>query len=92
VRHSWERSSERGLDELRQKNRSLVGVKGLGLMIGMEFDTKQSRDAKLMQALKKGLLLLLAGQKAMRVIPPLVITEEEVQEGLQLMGKVFLSC
>jgi 4-aminobutyrate aminotransferase len=79
----------KGLDELRQKNGNLVGVRGLGLMIGIEFDTKQSRDAKLMQAFKKGLLLLPAGQKAMRVIPPLVITEEEVHEGLELMGKVL---
>ncbi len=81
----------RGLDELRQKNGSLVGVRGLGLMIGIEFDTKQSRDAKLVQAFKKGLLLLPAGQKAMRVIPPLVITEEEVHEGLELMSKVLSS-
>jgi 4-aminobutyrate aminotransferase len=81
----------KGLDELRQKNGSLVGVRGLGLMIGIEFDTKQSRDAKLMQAFKKGLLLLPAGQKAMRVIPPLVVTEEEVHEGLELMSKVLSS-
>jgi 4-aminobutyrate aminotransferase len=81
----------RGLDELCQKNNGLVGVRGLGLMIGIEFDTKQSRDAKLMQAFKRGLLLLPAGQKAMRVIPPLVITEEEVNEGLELMGRVLSS-
>lgn len=81
----------KGLDELRQKNGSLVGVRGLGLMIGIEFDTKQTRDAKLMQAFKKGLLLLPAGQKAMRVIPPLVISEEEVHEGLELMSKVLSS-
>jgi 4-aminobutyrate aminotransferase len=81
----------KGLDELCQKNNNLVGVRGLGLMIGIEFDTKQRRDTKLIQAFKKGLLLLPAGQKAMRVIPPLVITEEEVQEGLELIGSVLSS-
>jgi 4-aminobutyrate aminotransferase len=81
----------RGLDEVCQKKNGLIGVRGLGLMIGIEFDTMQNRDAKLMQAFKKGLLLLPAGQKAMRVIPPLVITKEEVEEGLELMGKVLSS-
>jgi 4-aminobutyrate aminotransferase len=43
----------------------------------------------LTKAFKKGLLLLPAGQKAMRVIPPLTITDEEVQEGLELMGQAL---
>jgi 4-aminobutyrate aminotransferase len=50
-------------------------------MIGIEFDTEERRDNKL-ELFKQGLLLLPAGQKAMRVIPPLTITEEEIQEGL----------
>ncbi len=81
----------KGLDDLKQKSNSIVGVRGLGLMIGIEFNTKQVRDEKLTRAFKKGLLLLPAGQKAMRVIPPLVITEEEVQEGLELMEDVLSS-
>jgi 4-aminobutyrate aminotransferase len=60
-------------------------------MIGIEFDSKQNRDERLTRAFKKGLLLLPAGQKAMRVIPPLTITEEEVHEGLELMGQVLSS-
>jgi 4-aminobutyrate aminotransferase len=46
----------------------------MGLMIGIEFDTKEKRDNKLIELFKQGLLLLPAGQKAMRVIPPLTIT------------------
>jgi 4-aminobutyrate aminotransferase len=60
-------------------------------MIGIEFGTKADRDAKLNRAFKKGLLLLPAGQKAMRMIPPLIITEKEVDEGLQIMSEAFLS-
>jgi 4-aminobutyrate aminotransferase len=79
----------KGLDDLAKKKSDIITIRGLGLMIGIEFNTKQNRDAKLMQAFKKGLLLLPAGEKAMRVIPPLVITEEEVQEGLQLMDEIL---
>jgi 4-aminobutyrate aminotransferase len=79
----------KGIQELSQKNSSIVSIRGIGLMIGIEFDTKQSRDAKLMELFKKGLLLLPAGQKAMRVIPPMIITDEEVREGLDLMDQVL---
>jgi 4-aminobutyrate aminotransferase len=59
-------------------------------MIGIEFDNKERRDNKLIELFKKGLLLLPAGQKAMRVMPPLIINEEEIQEGLAIMNEVFL--
>jgi 4-aminobutyrate aminotransferase len=81
---------KRGLQELAGKG-GLADVRGLGLMIGIEFDSKQNRDERLTKAFKKGLLLLPAGQKAMRVIPPLTTTEEEVQEGLELMGRALSS-
>ncbi len=79
---------KKGLQELVGKG-GMADVRGLGLMIGIEFDSKQSRDERLARAFKKGLLLLPAGQKAMRVIPPLTITEEEVQGGFELMSHVL---
>lgn len=79
---------KKGLQELAGKG-GMIDVRGLGLMIGLEFDSKQNRDERLARAFKKGLLLLPAGQKAMRVIPPLTVTEEEVQEGLGLMRQVL---
>jgi 4-aminobutyrate aminotransferase len=83
---------KKGLEELAgKKNSGIVGVRGLGLMIGIEFESKPARDARLDRAFKKGLLLLPAGQKAMRVIPPLVIGKEEVGEGLQIISRAFLS-
>jgi 4-aminobutyrate aminotransferase len=60
-------------------------------MIGLEFESKTRRDESIGKAFKKGLLLLPAGQKSMRVIPPLIITPEEVDEGLELMRAAFLS-
>jgi 4-aminobutyrate aminotransferase len=79
---------KKGLQELVGKG-GMAEVRGLGLMIGIEFDTKQNRDERLARAFKKGLLLLPAGHKAMRVVPPLTITEEEVQEGFELMSQVL---
>lgn len=74
---------KKGLQELVGKG-GVVDVRGIGLMVGIEFDTKERRDAALGRMFKSGLLLLPAGQKAMRAIPPLIITAEEVDEGLEI--------
>lgn len=79
---------KKGLQELAGKG-GMAEVRGLGLMIGIEFNTKQDRNERLARAFKMGLLLLPAGQKAMRVIPPLTITEEEVHEGIELLSQTL---
>jgi len=79
---------KKGLQELTGKG-GIVEVRGLGLMIGIEFESKQIRDYRLTRAFKKGLLLLPAGQKAMRVIPPLTIRNNELEEGLELMHQIL---
>lgn len=81
---------KKGLEELVGKG-GVMDVRGIGLMVGIEFDNKKRRDENLLRAFRKGLLLLPAGQKAMRFIPPLTITPEELDEGLQLMRQVVAS-
>jgi len=65
----------------------VTDARGLGLMIAVEFETKERRDMVLQEAFKNGLILLPAGQKAMRVIPPLIITEKEIDEGIEIFEK-----
>ena len=77
---------KKGLEDLTSEKKNVKDIRGLGLMIGIEFDTKENRDASLVKAFRRGLLLLPAGQKAIRVIPPLVITVDEVDEGLELIA------
>jgi len=43
------------------------------------------RDNVIERAFKKGLLLLSTGRSAIRIIPPLVITEDEMDEGLNVL-------
>lgn len=76
---------KKGIGELVGKKGGVGSVRGIGLMIGIEFDEKAGRDAALARLFKKGLLLLPAGQKAMRAIPPLVVTKEEIDEGIESM-------
>lgn len=78
---------KKGLQELVGR-RGLTDVRGIGLMVGIEFDTKENRDAAISGMFKKGLLMLPAGQKAMRAIPPLIVTAEEIDEGLEIAAGV----
>jgi 4-aminobutyrate aminotransferase len=78
---------KKGLIDLVGK-KGIIDVRGIGLMVGVEFDTKASRDSALIRAFRSGLLLLPAGQKAIRMIPPLVIGIGEIDEGLELMASI----
>ncbi len=67
--------------------KGIIDVRGLGLMIGIEYETKQRRDKVIQEAFRNGLLLLPAGEKSMRIAPPLIITEKEIDEGLEIFSE-----
>ena len=64
----------------------LIDARGIGLMIGFEFDTKTTRDVIVNRLFKKGLLVLPAGMKSIRIMPPLIINEEEAAKGVSLIN------
>jgi 4-aminobutyrate aminotransferase len=64
----------------------LIDARGIGLMIGLEFDTKMTRDVIVNTLFKKGLLVLPAGMKSIRIMPPLIINEEEAAKGVSLIN------
>ena len=78
------------LEEIRARHPSIGDVRGIGLMIGVEFvkDRKtkeygeQIRDRVVELAFERGLLTLGCGKSVLRVAPALSITKKEVDEGL----------
>lgn len=64
----------------------LIDARGIGLMIGLEFDTKMTRDVIVNRLFKKGLLVLPSGMKSIRIMPPLIINEEEAAKGVSLIS------
>lgn len=79
---------KKGLEELVGK-KGVIDVRGLGLMIGLEFDTRVRREKKIVELFKSGLLTLGAGQKSLRIIPPLVITKKQIEQGLEIMTQIL---
>ena len=63
-----------------------VDVRGTGLLLAVEFDTKPRRDAVMECCFKRrGLLTLPAGRKSLRLLPPLDVTEREIELGVDLL-------
>ncbi len=77
------------LEKLTALNSSHIKqIRGLGLMIGVELDI----EAKplLSEGYKQGILLLNAGSNVLRLLPPLIITEEEVDKFIQIMQMILV--
>lgn len=81
------------LNEIRNNySVDLIDVRGLGLMIGVEFVDKKKRDYVVQDAFKNGLLLLGCGFKTIRFAPPLIITQKEIDKGLEIFEKSVKKC
>ncbi len=65
---------------------AVTDARGIGLMIGIEFDTKVRRDFIVKHLFKKDLLVLPAGKKSIRILQPLIINEEEASKGVSLIN------
>ena len=71
------------------KSPLIKDIRGKGLMIGIEVTTTPSEIQK--KALEKGLLVLTAGKNVIRLLPPLVISKEEIKEGIEILKESIIS-
>ena len=76
------------LERLKEKHKIIREVRGKGLMIGVElkFEVKDI----LLEGIQKGVLLLYSGKNIIRLLPPLVITEEDITKVIEMLD-VLLS-
>ena len=63
-------------------------IRGLGLMIAVELRTKVAPVLKSLM-LNHGVIALPAGPTVLRLLPPLVITEKEIDFGVQAIAKAI---
>ena len=88
------------LEEIKVRHPSIGDVRGLGLMLGVEFvksrETKEPSKELLLQlieeAFKRGLLLMGAGRSTLRFCPALNITREQIDEGLGVFEEALTIC
>jgi len=76
-----------GLEKLKEKHTMIREIRGKGLMIGIEMKF-EIRDI-LMGLIKKGVLMLYSGRNILRILPPLVITEDDVTKVLHALDSIL---
>jgi len=85
------------LKELAEKHELIGDVRGKGMMVGVELvkdrstkePAKEERDKLMVNAFKRGLMLLGAGVSSLRLAPPLILTREQADVGLDIIEEAL---
>ncbi len=75
------------LKEKLQALPHVTAVSGLGMMLGVSLDGREAGDV-VKEALEEGLMVLTAKDKV-RLLPPLTITYDEIDKGIEILKKVL---
>ena len=86
-----------GLEKLQKKYDCIGDVRGMGLMIGVEFvqdrvslkPAPELRDRIEVACFERGLIILGAGANAIRWSPPLILTKENVDVALEIFDEAI---
>jgi 4-aminobutyrate aminotransferase len=77
-----------GLRALRREHpKAVTDVRGVGLMIGVEFRSGELAERVQLRAFERGLLVLECGESSIRMSPPLVFTREQAATALRIFGE-----
>lgn len=85
------------LAEMQVRHPSMGDVRGIGLMIGVEFiknrqtrePFEELRDRIVQMAFERGLLTLGCGKSVIRIAPPLCVSTGEIDEGLTILDEAI---
>jgi acetylornithine/succinyldiaminopimelate/putrescine aminotransferase len=73
------------LDELNSPH--IQEIRGKGLLVGVQLDTGVAPLVN--KAYEKGVILVSAGANVLRFVPPLVITRQEIERAVQVVGEIL---
>jgi len=75
------------LNSLKKKYPLIQDVRGKGLLIGMEINQPGADIVN--RCLEKGVLINCIQEKVLRFIPPLIVTEDEINRVVSLLDEIF---
>jgi acetylornithine/LysW-gamma-L-lysine aminotransferase len=81
------RALKAGLSQAASEHRIVREVRGLGLMLAMELRVDAHRV--LLDAIENGAVFAYSGRETVRFLPPLVIADEEIATGLEVLRKAL---
>lgn len=77
--------------ELNARHQVFAGVRGRGLLLGLVLSERYQGLAKTIVSLagEEGLLVLVAGSDVVRVVPSLLITKDDIDEGMARLDRAL---
>ena len=76
------------MQKLRELDKeTILEVRGMGLMVGIKTSLVPGEVST--KALESGLIVLTAGKDVVRLLPPLIISYEEIDEGVEILAQLF---
>ncbi len=76
-----------GLERVAADVDSVRDIRGMGLMLGVEFDSHATAEAVQDAAFRLGLLTLECGESSLRFSPPLIVDEASVDAAIRIFGE-----
>ena len=76
------------LTQLKEEVDCITDVRGMGLMQGVEI-TKVPKDV-ISKCIDKGMLIVGAGEKVIRFVPPLIVTKAHIDEAVAILKEALL--
>ena len=75
------------LKEFAENHSQVKEVRGMGLMCGIQLDDSLPVGHVVSSAREKGLIVISAGLNTLRLVPPLVVTKDNIDEMMEILEK-----
>ena len=76
-----------GLKEMKTKYPIIRDIRGMGLIVGVELDIKA--DEVVQRCMQNGILINSPKENVIRLVPPLIITQREIDQLLNTLNSIF---
>jgi acetylornithine/succinyldiaminopimelate/putrescine aminotransferase len=73
-----------GLEKIARETNMISDVRGEGLMLAANFNAGEVKPF-IKKLLKNGLIALSCGENSLRIVPPLILTKKQADEGLKIL-------
>jgi L-lysine 6-transaminase len=78
-----------GLKSIAAKNNLITNVRGKGLLTAFDFPDKKTRDAFINYGLENNIMYLGCGERTIRFRPALIIENQYIDEGLEMLQNIL---
>jgi len=78
-----------GIERIATERAGVRDIRGVGLMLGVEFASHEAANSVQQEAFERGLLVLECGEATIRLCPPLIVDEAAVDTAIRIFGEAI---